>query len=325
MIGSNIIRGSDVEILYTVSIFKFIPLKVLADILIAKGIYSFYQGVARSITRLEKQGLLRTKSYVNNVKIIFLSKTGASVLSVNKGIPLENINCPDRITNVNFFAIEHTIEVSKLFYIFSTECEKYGFKLVEFKGDAYQRYEYSYKEWINNDQKKITKYVVPDAFVRIDVGDEKIYEFFIEYDKGSEYSKDIAEKYQKYYEYYSLSGKYKDANKDVFPSILFITTTKKRILNLIQDLPKKDSSGYRVFLNRDLKHVVVQGVANSKGEVVHDSYKINKFLQDENRFLFIEYESLLKNKFEASWLSFTQSPISLNYFLTNPFIEPKSY
>src|SRR5690606_11106447 len=201
--------------------------------------YSFYQGVARSLTRLEKQGLLRTKSYANNVKIIFLSKTGASVLSVNKGIPLENINCPDRITNVNFFAIEHTIEVSKLFYIFSTECEKFGFKLIEFKGDAYQRYEYSYIEWINNDQKKITRYVVPDAIVRIDVGDEKIYEFFVEYDKGSEYSKDIAEKYQKYFEYYSLSEKYKFDNVDKFPSILFITTTKKRILNLISDLPKR--------------------------------------------------------------------------------------
>lgn len=323
MIGSNILKSSDVEILYTVSIFKFIPLKVLADILIAKGIYGFYQGVARSITRLEKQGLLRTKYYANHSKIIFLSKTGAGVLSVNKGIPLENINCPDRITNVNFFAIEHTIEVSKLFYIFSIECEKYGFKLVEFRGDAYQRYEYSYKEWINNDQKKITKYVVPDAFVRIDVGDEKVHEFFVEYDKGSEYSKDIAEKYQKYFEYYSLSGKYKQDDK--FPSVLFITTTKQRILNLISDLPTKDNNGYRLFSNSKLKNVVFQGISDSKGEVFLDSYKINKFLIDENRFLFIEYESLLKNKFEATWLNFIQQPTSLHYFLTNPFVEPKSY
>jgi hypothetical protein len=324
MIGSNIIRSSDVEILYTVSIFKFIPLKVLADILIAKDIYSFYQGVARSITRLEKQGLLRTKSYANNVKIIFLSKTGASVLSVNKGIPLENINCPDRITNVNFFAIEHTIEVSKLFYMFSTECEKYGFKLIEFQGDAYQRYEYSYKEWINNDQKKITKYVVPDAFVRIDVREEKVYEFFVEYDKGSEYSKDIAEKYQKYFEYYVRSEKYKDANKDIFPSILFITTTKKRILNLISAIPKRDDGKFRLYENRDIKNVVFQGISNAKGDTTFDTYKIDKFLKDENRFLFIEYESLLNNKFEANWLNFTQNPISLHYFLTNSFIEPKS-
>lgn len=325
MIGSNIIRSSDVEILHTVSIFKFIPLKVLADILIAKGIYSFYQGVARSITRLEKQGLLRTKSYANNVKIIFLSKTGASILSVNKGIPLENINCPDRITNVNFFAIEHTIEVSKLFYIFSTECEKYGFKLVKFQGDAYQRYEYSYKEWVNNDQKKITKYVVPDAFVRIDVGDEKIYEFFIEYDKGSEYSKDIAEKYQKYFEYYVRSEIYKDANKNVFPSILFITTTKKRILNLISDIPRKNTDKFGLYGNRGLKNVVFQGISNAKGDTTFDTYKIEKFLMDENKFLFIEYEELIKNKFEATWLNFIQNPTSLNYFLTNPFIESRSY
>ncbi len=325
MIGSNILKSSDVEILYTVSIFKFIPLKVLADILIAKNIYSFYQGVARSITRLEKQGLLRTKYYANHSKIIFLSKTGAGVLSVNKGIPLENINCPDRITNVNFFAIEHTIEVSKLFYIFSTECERYGFKLVEFQGDAYQRYIYSFKEWINNDQKKITKYVIPDAFVRIDVGDEKIYEFYVEYDKGSEYSKDIAEKYQKYFEYYSLSEKYKLNNDDKFPSVLFITTTKKRILNLIPDMPKKDGNRYELYGNRGLRNVVFQGIENAKGDTNHDSYRIHKFLKDENKFLFIEYESLLKNKFEATWLNFIQQPISLHYFLTNPFIEPKSY
>lgn len=325
MIGSNIMRNSDLEILYTVSIFKFIPLKVLADILIAKGVYSYYQGVARSIIRLEKQELLRVKYYANHSKIIFLSKMGASVLSVNKDIPLENINCPDRITNVNFFAIEHTIEVSKLFYIFSTECEKYGFKLVEFQGDAYQRYMYSFKEWINEDQKKITKYVIPDAFVRIDIGNEKIYEFFIEYDKGSEYFKDISEKYQKYFEYYSLSDKYKLHNNDVFPSVLFITTTKKRILNLISDIPKKDRNGYGLHGNRNLKNVVIQGVVNAEGGTNNNSSKVSKFLINENKFLFIDYESLLKNKFQATGLNFTQEEISLHYFLTNSFIASKPY
>jgi hypothetical protein len=59
MLIQNTARFNDIQIMSVVNNFRFIPLKVLSEILIDQGIYSSYQAVSRAVIRVRKKGFIR--------------------------------------------------------------------------------------------------------------------------------------------------------------------------------------------------------------------------------------------------------------------------
>jgi len=302
-------RSVDIEILFLINIFRFLPLRLLTKLLIDKGIYTKYQAVARSVNRLEKLGLIRFKFYADHSKIIFLSRNGARLLSQARGIPEDSINCPDRLSGVNLGAIEHTLKVADLYYLFFTECQKFGFELIQYRGDNSIRYPYEFQM-----QKRggggtftIRRIVAPDAEIKIRNKENILKTFFVEYDRGTEFSKDVAEKYQKYFELYFLTDYDK---RDEFPSILFIAeNTMQRIKNLI---PYEGSlTNFGDYDLRDKNNVVLKGVFMNQIREHDYQYYYKQFLKDANKFLFIEYSNLKANGFNAKWLNYNQQEKTL--------------
>jgi len=229
MKDSYIAKYNDIQILGIVNSFRFLPLQVLTKILIEKKLYGSYQAVSRCVNRLREHGLIRTTYYTNNAKIIFLSRLGAKQLSTGTGVSEDSINCPERLTGVNFFALEHTVRVANLYLLLFRECQKHDLILKSFTGDHFTRYKYEFRS--NHSGKMIRRYVMPDAEMELEI-EGYTFTFWIEYDRGTEYSKDVAVKYMKYLEYYNTIRS--DEDKKI-PIIIFITeSTEARIKSLIQ-------------------------------------------------------------------------------------------
>lgn len=298
----------DVEILYLVHLFRFLPLKTLSNLLIRRGTYTKYQAVSRNIKRLIKFRYLRERKYDFNAKFLFLSSLGADVLSHQRPIPREYINTPVRLAGVNLFAIEHTLKVVEIYELFYAESKKHNFEIIEFKGDGSVRFLVEFRD--NLLGKKIKKYILPDALVRIQKDDE-IKTYFIEYDKGTEYSKDVATKYTKYFQYFEYDENWKDMFGE-FPTIIFIVEkTRKRILNLIptenfpnlNNFPRKED--YLRCSNVVIKSIGLHENINSTGSSI-----INEFLEPD-RFLFIDMPTLQKEGLEAKLLNYKQKEVQL--------------
>lgn len=296
-------RYQDLKILEIIHMFRFIPLQVLSKILINEGLYTTYQAVTRNVKRLEKFNMIRPILYGQSAKVLFLSKAGANTLSIGFEIPRECVNCPERLTGVNFFALEHTVKVAELYLLFSDECKKHGIELSNFQGDYSVRLGYEFRQVVLG--KMVKRYVMPDAIFKL-TKDKKFKWFFVEYDRGTEYSKDVARKYQKYFEFFMFSETWKRKFRK-FPSILFISeSSKKRILNLI---PKEKSPDYGTYVSdRDIEKV--KNVVN-KGVMLHENISststvtAHEFLNPK-KFLFIDYPNLKKKGFDADFMDSQQ-------------------
>lgn len=300
-----LIRKEDLEILFLINAFRFLPLQVLSKILMRKKIYSHYQSVQRSISKLEKERYIRSKFYTKNAKVIFLSKLGAKILSENSGIPIYDINCPERLTGVNYNMLEHTIKVAELYLFIDEIFNTHGIELIDFKGDHSTRYKYSFE----SGSKRIERYVMPDAVIKYKLED-KVKTIFIEYDRGTEYSADVAIKYTKYFQFF----KYFNWQEyfEEFPTILFISeNTIQRILNLI---PIENFESWKDNIDRlkSYKNVVLRGLSMHESLYMVAKSDIEKFLS--NQFLFTPYDSLLKDKENAKVLNYKQEQVNLFNF-----------
>jgi len=265
--------------------------------------YTTYQAVTRNVKRLEEYNMIRPIRYGQSAKVIFLSKAGANTLSIGFEIPRENVNCPERLTGVNFFALEHTIKVAELYLLFSDECKKYGIKLSNFQGDYSTRFEYEFR--LVRSGKMTKRYTIPDAIFKLTKNDKSKW-FFVEYDRGTEYSKDVANKYKKYFEHFKYNEDWKLKFK-TFPTILFISeSSKQRILNLIQ---KEEKPNFQAYSTRQypekIKNVVFRGIVMHENVSNAGSYEINDFLKP-NSFLFIDYPDLQKRGLRANFIDYNQ-------------------
>lgn len=300
-----LIRKEDLEILFLINSFRFLPLQVLTKILLRKKIYSHYQSVQRAISKLEKERYLRSKFYTKNAKVIFLSKLGAKTLSENSGIPLSDINCPERLTGVNYNMLEHTIKVAELYLFIDQIFSENQVELVDFKGDHSTRYRYLF----DSAGRKIERYVMPDAVIKYNIED-KVKSMFVEYDRGTEYSADIAIKYTKYFQFF----KYFDWKEifEEFPTILFISeNTIQRILNLIP-LERFDDWKDNTSRFKNYKNVVMRGIGMHEGLYMTPKSDIENFLNQQ--FLFTDYESLFKEGVNSKVLNYKQEQVNLFNF-----------
>jgi hypothetical protein len=304
MKDSYIAKYNDIRILGIVNSFRFLPLQVLTKILIEKKLYGSYQAVSRCVNRLREHGLIRTTYYTNNAKIIFLSRLGAKQLATGTGVNEDSINCPERLTGVNFFALEHTVKVANLYLLIQSECQRLNIELLEFKGDHSIRYEYEYRAETG---RMIKRLVMPDAIIKLQRESKPQLTIFIEYDRGTESSNDVALKYTKYFEYFMFGDWKTTFDTEDFPIIIFVSeNTEQRILNLI---PKEQIQNlndyYTKWDSKSYRNVVLRGI--SLHDNIHTCLNDNiaEFLY-KNHFLFVTYDNLKKNGLQTKMLNFMQ-------------------
>lgn len=295
-------RYQDLKILEFIHMFRFMPLQVLSKILINEGLYTTYQAVTRNVKRLEQHNMIRPIRYGQSAKVLFLSKAGANTLSIGFEIPRENVNCPERLTGVNFFALEHTIKVAELYLLFSDECKKHDIELSNFQGDYSTRFEYQFRAIRG---KKIKRSVMPDAMFKFTKNGQSKW-FFVEYDRGTEYSKDVANKYKKYFEYFKYNENWRQ-KFTTFPIILFISeSSTQRILNLVQKEDRLNFQSYSVRQYPEkIKNVVLRGIVMHENVSSVASSTIEEFLKPQ-KFLFIDYPDLQKRGLSADFMDYNQ-------------------
>ena len=295
-------RYQDLKILEFIHMFRFMPLQVLSKILINEGLYTTYQAVTRNVKRLEQHNMIRPIRYGQSAKVLFLSKAGANTLSIGFEIPRENVNCPERLTGVNFFALEHTIKVAELYLLFSDECKKHDIELSNFQGDYSTRFEYQFRAIRG---KKIKRSVMPDAMFKFTKNGQSKW-FFVEYDRGTEYSKDVANKYKKYFEYFKYNENWRQ-KFTTFPIILFISeSSTQRILNLVQKEDRLNFQSYSVRQYPEkIKNVVLRGIVMHENVSSVASSTIEEFLKPQ-KFLFIDYPDLQKRGLSADFMDYIQ-------------------
>lgn len=295
-------RVNDLKIMKSINMFRFLPLRVLSRIMISQKIYSSYQAVARSVQRLEKEHVIKSIVYTNNSKILYLSEKGANVLAFELCIPKEDINTPSRNNRANFFAIDHTLKMTELYMLFESECRKHGLKLKYFKGDKATRFEFrlSSKRKTQN-----RRYVLPDGVMKIEK-DNIEKEYFIEFDRSTEYSDDIARKYSKYYGHFDKHF-YNTDKQDKYPTIIFINeTSRKRIMNLIAQDDNFNSNVEYYYSTKNYKNVVHRGLVLYEDKRSAYSSRVEAFLQ-ENKFLFIDYPTFKKHGLKTDFFTYLQN------------------
>ncbi|MBD3362320.1 hypothetical protein GF362_01215 [Candidatus Dojkabacteria bacterium] len=303
-----ITRIQDLKILKKINMFRFLPLKILAEILIKEKIYASYQAVARAVSRIQKQKVIGSVAYQNNSKILYLTSKGAIVLSRELNMHKDEINTPAVGQTVNYFALDHTLKLSDLYMLFSADCTRHNLGLSYFSGDGSHRFEYRlttgrYSGTYGN---KSRRYVVPDGIMKIQKGDIT-KEYFIEYDAQTEYSGDVAEKYSKYFGYYEKEYFGKDKKYD-YPAVLFITKkSRQRILNLTAQDERFNTKIY-VYpnYNKAYKNVVHRGLTMHEDIRGISEKKIKMFL-DEKKLLFIDFPTLQEKGLEAEWFTYKQN------------------
>lgn len=309
MKDSYIAKYNDTVILGIVNSFRFLPLQVLTKILLEEKLYGSYQAVSRTVNRLREHGLIRTTYYTNNAKIIFLSRLGAKQLATGTGVNEDSINCPERLTGVNFFALEHTVKVANLYLLLLRECQKHNLILRKFTGDHFTRYEYQFRN--TSSGKIIKRYVMPDAEVEIQQ-ENIVFKIWIEYDRGTEYSKDVAVKYMKYFEYFD---QLKHQNVTTFPTILFITeSTKERLKNLVVFEPEYSGQWSWSHASKSFKNVVLKGVTMADDIRSMSDYIVDDFLQ-EDRFLFIDYATFEQSGLDTELMNMNAENFNLLNFI----------
>ena len=216
---------------------------------------------------------------------------------------VDSINCPERLTGVNFFALEHTVKVAQLYRLFIRECNKYDLNLTVFTGDFSARHEYEFR---GTSGKMIKRFIMPDAEIEIENNDQRV-KLWIEYDRGTESSKDVAVKYMKYLEYFDVN----EEEIETLPIIIFITeSTKQRLSNLVVKDKNFDGEWDWYNTNKTYKNVVLKGVAMADGIRNMRSSVVERYLQ-QNQFLFTDYDSFKSRGFESELLNFNAEQIQL--------------
>lgn len=151
---------------------------------------------------------------------------------------------------------------------------------------------------------------MPDAEVEIQI-ENVAFHFWIEYDRGTEYSKDVAVKYMKYFEYFD---QIKQKNIMTYPNILFITeSTKERLKNLVVFEPEYTGKWSWSHASKSFKNVVLKGVTMAD-DIRSMSYVVDEFLQ-KDRFLFIDYATFEQNGFETEFLNMNAESFNLLNFI----------
>ncbi len=277
-----------IEVLRIIESFRFLPLSVLVDICIENKIYAKRESISRVIKDLEAQGLIGSYMWGNNSKALFVRGSAIRELSIALGLPIYYFTSPSFKDRIQTYGLEHTIEIANIYKKLNLYLKRNTtFRIDFWKGD--QNVKCFYEKWSLAHGKKVKRVLEPDSYFRISK-DEKIYEFFLEYDTGTMFRKQLVEKFSKYFEY-MLYGDHKEKYLH-FPYILFITQRDKSLMDKMLQMPDEK---LEIFLNSRPKfsktnHLLYEAVGNSINLNSHMDSEIRLFLNHKIIFTYYQTE-----------------------------------
>lgn len=286
------ITEKTIEILREIGEFKYLPVKLLVEIVEIKGIYANWQYVYLVVKNLEEDGLLRSYSLGVNSKILALTKKGARILGDLPNLSSQ-IHAPKTSQIWKYANVAHTIKLVEIYIsLLKVLKNRFEIELIAWNGDHQQVFDYSYRSI--GKSKLVRKNLIPDSLFLLRKSDLRQW-FFLEYDSGTMDRVQLRTKFTRYFEYF-VYGKWKD-NFDQFPAILFLTErSEKSLLNLVKDdLPYLASQlSDRTNLSSH-KNVIVQGVSASENIKSIPTQKLQDYFA--GKFYFLNLKSGWEKEF----------------------------
>lgn len=291
----KMLTKNKIEVLRIIESFRFLPLGVLVDICIENKIYTKRESISRVIKQLKKENLIGSYMWGNNSKALFVRGLAIKELSIALGLPLYYFSSPSFKDRVQTYGLEHTIEIANIYKKLNSFIKTRSDLKIDFwKGD--QNVKCFYEHWSLSHGKKIKRVLEPDSYFRISKGEEK-FEFFLEYDTGTMFRRQLVEKFSKYFEY-MLYGDHKEKYIH-FPFIIFITQRDKSLMDKMLQVPEV---ALETFLNSRQKfsktnHLLYEAVGNSINFNSHMDSEIKAFLNHKIIFTYyqIEWEKEILN------------------------------
>lgn len=186
-------------------------------------------------------------SFGSTQAVYGLDRKGADLVAKELGIQKEAINWKKRNAKVEFLFLEHTLAISEFrVYLELAVREKNDIEILFWKGQGK-----SLNDRVKDPDRK-SKYllVTPDAFFGILTPNGKAY-FFLEIDLGTESSQKFKKKIIAYRQYWK-SGKYQEKYGFKSFRVLTITTSEKRLNNLVATARNCGAKGMFIFTTQDL-------------------------------------------------------------------------
>lgn len=283
----KVLTKNKIEILKIIESFRFLPLGVLVDICIENKIYTKRESISRVIKQLEAQELIGSYMWGNNSKALFIKSIAIKELSIALGLPIYYFTSPSFKDRIQTYGLEHTIEIANIYKKLNSFLKaNTEFKIDFWKGD--QNVKCFYEKWSLSHGKKVKRVLEPDSYFRISK-DEKFYEFFLEYDTGTMFRKQLVEKFSKYFEY-MLYGDHKEKYFH-FPYIFFITRRASHLMEKMLQVP--EDSLETMILSRQkfakTNHLLFEAVGNSINLNSHMNSEIRDFIN--HKIIFTYYQS----------------------------------
>lgn len=227
------ITKNKIEVLKIIESFKFTPLAVLNLLCIENGIYTSREAVSRVLKQCVKENLIGFYQYGNNSKAFYLKHFGGKVLSKELNVDMKHLSIPQKKDNVQFFALDHTIQNANLYAEFVRVLKDFpDIKILEWKGEQNNRHLYEYSSYSTG--KKVRRELKPDSYCKLELS-SNIFEIFIEYDTGTEGKKKLTEKFMRYFEYMSY-GRWQEIYSS-FPIVLFLTERNPSAMERMLEKP----------------------------------------------------------------------------------------
>jgi len=274
------------EVLRFIESFRFLPLSVLVEICIENGIYAKRESVSRVIKRLEERNFIGSYLWGNNSKALFIKGAGIRELANAFNWPISFFTSPSFKDRIQTYGLEHTIEIANIYKNLNTFLNANSNLRIEFwKGDQNVKCFYEFNSVLLG--KKVKRVLEPDSYFRISDSDKQ-FEFFLEFDTGSMYKKQLVNKFTKYFEYF-VYGNWKDRYIH-FPYILFITERSEKLMEKMLVPFEEDLQSLlysREKLNKT-SNLIYEAVGNSENLQTFTDNEISDFIT--NKFIFTYYK-----------------------------------
>lgn len=276
------------KLLMIIHSFRFIPLKILVDVVLSEKIYSHFQSFYFAIQSLEKNDFIESYTYgiSHNWKVVFISSKGAKYLYENCGV---SAIAPGKRRKVKLSKLEHTVEIAKVYIELIKQLQ-----IENWLGDQQVFCQYSY----HDGNKKVKKELDPDGYFEVKHEDKTI-PFFFEFDTGTMDRSALAIKFMRYFEYF-VYGKWEEKYQR-FPNIFFLTERSEQSMSkMISPETSIDLSKFsldkKAFKNSP--NIIYKGIGLSETVERIRSDKIREFLK--LNFIFTYKDSLWINEISKS-------------------------
>lgn len=273
------ITDKKIELLKVVGEFKFLPVRLLIEILLEKKVFSNWQYVYLVISKLEKEGFLKSSSLGYSSKLVFLSNKGAGLFDVNTNFDY-TVNAPKQNQIWRIANIEHSVSIAEIYLSLLKEHNEV--KILSWFGDHQVSFSYTYRS--NSTGRKIRKNLMPDSFLVLEKSGKEI-PYFLEYDTGTMQRQQLAIKFTRYFEYFAY-GDWRE-NYGQFPNLLFLTErSEKSMQGLIEAIPAVDELLRNRSKLKESQNILLRGIGLSENINSINSKFIREFLELKFHFNF---------------------------------------